>query len=116
MAFVVQEMMVRLGTATHRGHSELIFDEKPDAVRRPRGCIRDHSRPVVLAEHDQDSRPGQQPDQAKPSFRRAALLNAPAIPGPQQVLSGDGAREHLGRRGEPVGNSETPPLMRNARC
>src|SRR5579872_163342 len=26
MAFVVQEMTVRLGAATHRGHAELIFD------------------------------------------------------------------------------------------
>jgi len=26
MAIVVQEMTVRLGAATHRGHAELIFD------------------------------------------------------------------------------------------
>src|ERR1700733_9546462 len=45
MGFIVQEMTVRLGAVTHRGHAELIFDRRGRSARHRRR--RHHHRPLL---------------------------------------------------------------------
>ena len=50
------------------GHREGEHDkwkEEANAELRARGSVRQHTGPIVLAQHDEDSRPNQQPQQAQ---------------------------------------------------
>ena len=65
-------------------------DEEADPVGRPRRRVGDHAGAVILAQHDQNARPGEQPEQAQRALFRPRVEHDTAVPVAQEILAADG--------------------------
>ena len=75
----------------HDRHPEADHDERkeePEAVRGAARRVGDHARPVVLAQHREDPRTDQQPQQVPAPPILARVVDPEAVPRPQQILVG----------------------------
>ena len=77
-----------LADECHREQHRDERHEEPEAVLCAVGGVGDHARPVVLAEHREDPRAHEQPQQIPPLAVSARVMNTRAVPRPCGVLSG----------------------------
>src|ERR1700719_2075896 len=108
---------MRGGTETHGhflyddGHAKREDDEgdeEPNSKSRARRCVGNHTRAVILTQHDKNSRSDKQPQQAKPGEEtslgasredtHAVMRTIYVLVGDNDVFLGDGLRRYPRQR------------------
>ncbi len=73
-------------------------DEEADPIGRAGGRVGDHAGAVVLPQHDQHARTGEEPEQPQRAFGGAGFKDLQTIARPQYILVGDALLRAPGER------------------